>query len=129
MSTPYMKRWFGHPVQIESKGEDQLSLPELASFTEQVGSAFEVENPSSSFALKLIKVVEHAKTETNEAFSVFFLGSPDHFMPQGTRTLRHPQFGKMEIFLVPVAKTNTGFEYEAVFNYILSTQEKEKHYG
>jgi hypothetical protein len=130
MSTPYMKRWFGHPVQIESKGEDQLSLPGLASFTEQVGSTFEVENIfTSPPALRLVRVVEHSRTETNEAFSVFFLGSPDHFMPQGTHTLKHPQFGKMEIFLVPVAKTNTGFEYEAVFNYILSTQEKEKHYG
>ena len=106
-----------------------MTLPELAVFTEQVGSTFEVEDPSSSFALKLIKVIEHAKTETNEAFSIFFLGPPDHFMEQGTRTLRHARFGEMEIFLVPVAKTNMGFEYEAVFNYILSSQEKEKHYG
>ena len=35
--------------------------------------------------------------------------------PQTLRQLR-----EMEIFLVPVAKTNAGFEYEAVFNYVLS---------
>jgi uncharacterized protein DUF6916 len=107
-----------------------LSLPALSSFTEQIGSSLDVVNMSSSpLGLKLMRVVEHAKTETNEAFSVFFLGPSDPFLPQGTRTLRHARFGEMEIFLVPVAKTNTGFEYEAVFNYILSSQEKEKHYG
>jgi hypothetical protein len=97
-----------------------MSLPGLTSFTEQVGSTLEVIDISSPFNLKLTKVIEHSKTEINEAFSVFFLGPVDHFMPQGTRKLRHAQFGEMEIFLVPVAKTNAGFEYEAAFNYILS---------
>lgn len=98
-----------------------MSLPALSSFTEQVGSTLEVVNGSSSpLALKLLRVVEHARTENNEAFSVFFLGATGEFMSQGTRTLRHAQFGEMEIFLVPVAKTNAGFEYEAVFNYMLS---------
>ena len=97
-----------------------MSLPGIALFAEQVGSTFEVVDMSSPLALKLSKVVEHARTETNEAFSVFFLGSAGQFMPQGTHKLRHAQFGEQEIFLVPVAKTNAGFEYEAVFNYILS---------
>jgi hypothetical protein len=97
-----------------------MSLPGLTEFTEQVGSTLEVIDVLSLFRLKLAKVVEYSRTEHNEAFSVFFLGPVDHFMPQGTRTLRHAQFGEMEIFLVPVAKTNAGFEYEAAFNYILS---------
>lgn len=97
-----------------------MTLPGLASFTEQVSSTFEVMDGSSPFELKLIKVVEHSKTENNEAFSVFFLGPADRFMPQGTRTLSHAQFGEMDIFLVPVTKMNSGFEYEAVFNYILN---------
>ena len=98
-----------------------MSLPALSSFTEQVGSTFEILDGSSSpLALKLVRVVEHAKTESNEAFSVFVLGPLDPFMPQGTRKLRHAQLGEMDIFFVPVAKTNNGFEYEAAFNYILS---------
>ena len=98
-----------------------MSLPGLASFTEQVGTIFEVMDvPASPLELKLARVIEHAKTETNEAFSVFFHGPADHFMPQGTRKLMQAQFGEMEIFLVPVAKTNNSFEYEAVFNYSLS---------
>jgi hypothetical protein len=97
-----------------------MSLPGSTPFTEQVGSMFEIIDISSPFLLKLTKVVEHSKTANNEAFSLFFLGSVDHFMPQGIRKLKHEQFGEMEIFLVPVAKTNAGFEYEAVFNYILN---------
>ena len=97
-----------------------MSLPGLASFIEQVGSTFEVVDVSPPFALTLMRVTEHAKTEHNEAFSVFLLGPTNIFMPQATRKLRHEQFGEMDIFLVPVAKTSTGFEYEAAFNYILS---------
>ncbi len=97
-----------------------MSLPGLLSFTEQAGSRFEVVDRSSPLELKLTRVVEHSKTENNEAFSAFFLGPLDIFMPQGTRTLRHDQFGEMDIFLVPVTKTDIGFEYEAVFNYVLS---------
>jgi hypothetical protein len=106
-----------------------MSLPGLRSFTEQVGSTFEVADMSSRFDLKFHKIVEHSKTETNETFSVFFLGPVDRFMPQGTHKLSHALFGEMDIFLVPVAKTNAGFEYEAVFNTIPSKQVKEKSYG
>lgn len=97
-----------------------MSMPGFASFTEQVGSSFEVTDAPTPFALKFHRIVEHARTESNEAFSVFLLGPVDPFMPQGTHTLQHAQLGDLEIFLVPVAKTNTGFEYEAVFNYVLS---------
>ena len=98
-----------------------MSFPGLTSFKDQVGSTLEVlDLPPAPFELTLVRVVEHARTEHNEAFSVFFLGPAERFMPQGTRKLRHPQFLEMEIFLVPVAKTKKGFEYEAAFNYILS---------
>ena len=106
-----------------------MSLPDSAWFSEQVGSTFEVVDISPPLKLQLSKVIEHAKTETHEAFSVFFLSPTEHFMPQGTRKISHVQFGEREIFLVPVARTSVGFEYEAVFNYILSESIKEKQYG
>ena len=100
--------------------EALLTLPRESSFTEQVGSTFEVlDVPPSTFELKMTRVVEHAKSDRQEAFSVFFLGPLERLMPQGTRKVRHTQLGELEIFLVPVAKKNDGFEYEAVFNYIL----------
>jgi len=97
-----------------------LALPDLTSFREQVGSTFEVVDfPPAPFELKMTRVVQHSKTEHNEAFSVFFLGPLDHFMSQGTRKIRNTHFGEIELFLVPVAKTDGGFEYEAAFNIIL----------
>jgi hypothetical protein len=108
-------------VRLKQTGEEQLSLPGLPSFTEHVDSTFEViDIPPTPFELTLVRVVEHVKTEHNEAFSVFFQGPVERFMPQGTQKIRHEQLGELEIFLVPVAKTKDGFEYEAVFNYILS---------
>jgi hypothetical protein len=76
--------------------------------------------PPSAFELKMTRVVEHAKSDRQEAFSVFFLGPVERFMPQGIRKVRHAQLGELEVFLVPVAKTNEGFEYEAAFNYVLN---------
>ena len=108
-------------MSLKRTGEEQLSLPGLTSFTEQIGLTFKVIDFSPvPFELTLVRVVEHAKTEHSEAFSVFFLGPTDCFMPQGIQKIRHEQLGELEIFLVPVAKTKDGFEYEAAFNYILS---------
>lgn len=98
-----------------------MTLPGESAFTEQVGSTFEVlDVPPSTFELKMTKVVEHAKSDRQEAFSVFFLGPAERFMPQGICKVKHAQLGELEVFLVPVAKTNEGFEYEAAFNYVLN---------
>lgn len=89
-------------------------------FTELTGSSFEVCDASPApLQLTLTEVVEHRTTEHNEVFSLFFRGPKEVFLPQGTRRLRHSQLGEVEIFLVPVAQKNDGFDYEAVFNYIL----------
>ena len=52
-----------------------------------------------------------------ERFSVFFRGPGDRMLPQGVYSLEHDQMGAYELFLVPVAKDEKGFRYEAVFNY------------
>jgi hypothetical protein len=52
-----------------------------------------------------------------ERFSVFFNGPGEPFLPQRVYTLEHEHMGAFELFLVPVAKNENGFRYEAVFNY------------
>jgi hypothetical protein len=85
-----------------------------------VGSTFEVlNNPSNVFPLTLKSIVEHENTEHNLAFSLFFHGPQSPFMPQAIYTLQHAELGALEIFLVPVARDQDGFEYEAVFNQML----------
>lgn len=52
-----------------------------------------------------------------ERFSLFFGGPPDIMLPQGSYKLEHEALGALEIFLVPVARTEEGMRYEAVFNF------------
>jgi hypothetical protein len=52
-----------------------------------------------------------------ERFSAFFVGPEQPLLPQLTYTVNHEQMGEFELFLVPVARIDGGFRYEAVFNY------------
>lgn len=49
-------------------------------------------------------------------FSVILEGPLDFPLRQGTFAVDHPVHGRLELFLVPVARTTTGLDYEAVFN-------------
>ena len=52
-----------------------------------------------------------------ERFSAFFHGPSDRLLPQGSYPLEHELMGAFELFLVPIARDEMGFRYEAVFNY------------
>jgi hypothetical protein len=93
---------------------EQIRPPQM---TEHIGSKFDVSIDSShAVRLTLTGVVESVKTEHSEAFSLFFHGPSDTFLPQRTRKVQHPALGEFELFLVPVAQDKDGFQYEAVFN-------------
>jgi len=51
-----------------------------------------------------------------EPFSLSFAADRPLRLPQGTYTMRHPQLGEMEIFLVQVAADANTSTFEAVFN-------------
>jgi len=63
------------------------------------------------------KVMERVRSKrlTRQPFSIYFTGPRDIMVKQGMYPLRHEQLGEMPIFIVPVAQTVDGFEYEAVF--------------
>jgi hypothetical protein len=95
----------------------QLNPTTLA---EHVGTQFDVINdPANVLSLTLTKVVEHVKAEHYHAFSLFFHGPSNPYMPQATYKLKHAQLGDIELFLVPIAKDKDGFEYEAAFTHTL----------
>jgi hypothetical protein len=52
-----------------------------------------------------------------ERFSAFFDGPDDRVLPQQVYPLEHDSMGRLELFLVPIAKEDKGVRYEAVFNY------------
>jgi hypothetical protein len=49
-------------------------------------------------------------------FSLLFRGPGDTLLPQSVRTLAHDELGELGIFLVPVAQSPDGYEYQAVFS-------------
>ena len=71
--------------------------------------------------LELAEVKGYAKKAEEhsgmERFSAFFDGPGDVQLLQGVYSLTHDQMGEFEIFLVPIARDERGFRYEAVFNY------------
>ena len=92
----------------------------LTLFIEYVNTQFDmVDAPSQTVDLTLTNVVEHAKTEHQEVFSLFFHGPADRFVPQGIHTLKHSHLGELELFLVPVGQNKDGFQYEAAFNNLI----------
>ena len=52
-----------------------------------------------------------------ERFSAYFRGPADRYLMQQTYSIEHEQMGAFELFLVPVSRDDSGFRYEAVFNY------------
>lgn len=86
-------------------------------FADCVNEVFRVTRAGSAdFEIKLTEVTEQFHTPRQEAFSVVFHGPADPFMQQGSYQLRNEKLGEMELFLVPIAKDQDGYEYEAVFN-------------
>ena len=78
-----------------------------------------VDEHSAPFDLELIQVSEEQSTRRQTVFSILFRGPADRFIPQRMVKLRHERLGEMQIFLVPVGQDKEGFQYQAVFNYLI----------
>ena len=89
-------------------------------FSKHVNTKFRVVNEEPiELELKEIKGYSSRPNEESgmERFSVFFTGSGDFFLPQRVYTLEHDSMGSFDLFLVPIARDEKSFRYEAVFNY------------
>ena len=93
-------------------------------FSQHLNTGFRLNlelDPPRQVELKLIEVKSYpsrAQEQSGmERFSVFFSGPAGLRLPQHVYRLQHETMGEFDIFLVPVAGTDQGFHYEAVFNY------------
>ena len=94
---------------------EQLTID---SFEPLVGSSFWVHEQGQKIEMRLTraaKVMESEAARLNRnPFSLFFVG-PLH-LPQKIYRMTHDTIAEpLDIFLVPVGKEGTGFQYEAVF--------------
>jgi hypothetical protein len=90
-------------------------------FSNRVGDVFTPrEEPYSIVALTLDKaelmpVIESVPV-TRPSFSLLFLGSGEHILPQRMYRLAHDAMGDITLFLVPVGREGRGILYQALFN-------------
>jgi hypothetical protein len=87
-----------------------------ATFNELPNKTFRV-RPSGvdPIQVELVKVTP-LSSPGHVQFSILFQGPGNVFLEQSIYPMSHDQLGEFELFLVPVAKTDAGFQYEAVFN-------------
>lgn len=84
----------------------------------QLNTKFTLADAEQPFELELVEITEPTVTVSQTFFSLYFLGRSDFMLPQGTYRMNHQQLGEMMIFLVPTARVDQGFRYEAVFNLL-----------
>ena len=93
----------------------------LARFEPLVGSRFTLRlDPGNDVAELPALLVEaragrSAGLDGRQPFSLTFEAPPEPALPQRIYRLEHPQLDALELFLVPVARSDTGLKYEAVF--------------
>ena len=90
-------------------------------FSKHVTTEFQAKLDQQVVPLKLAEVKTYRPQENEqsgmERFSAYFEG-PGHIrLPQGIYSLSHAGMGEFELFLVPISGDESGFRYEAVFNY------------
>jgi hypothetical protein len=83
-------------------------------FQDLIGQDFTLENSNVVFTLLDTKALNTRENAIRTAFSLLFACPVPAI--QGTYALLHKTLGRLEIFLVPVAKDGTGVQLEAIFS-------------
>jgi hypothetical protein len=91
--------------------------PSYADFAAALHTRFGLrEDIPQPIELELVQVSELRSTPRQEMFSILFRGPLETPLVQRIYRMEHAQMGALELFIVPVARNEQGYEYEAVFN-------------
>lgn len=86
-------------------------------FQKQVNTRFWLTDVSPEpYALDLVECSDRHSTARQEQFSLRFRGDASQVFPQRIYPIKHDSIGDFELFLVPIARDDSGTYYEAVFN-------------
>jgi hypothetical protein len=97
-----------------------LDTLKASTFNELESKRFKVFiDESDSVDLEMARVDDLEPTPRQERFSVIFRGPHERFVPQGSYKMENEQLGTLELFIVPIARDEDGFYYEAAFNRII----------
>jgi len=74
------------------------------------------DNVVCNFTLTEVNALKGRKLDGTPAFSLVFEGPRAPAWEQGLHALHHPRLGRLEVFLVPIACSDTTTRYEAIFH-------------
>lgn len=93
---------------------DQLRCED---FEPHLNSPFDMTAGDATTALELIAVKRlPQQATTRQPFSLLFRGAGRTVWPQGIYHLSRSGLDQFDIFLVPVARDESGVQYEAIFS-------------
>lgn len=85
-------------------------------FSKMEGSVFTVTSIDTKLDLELIEVKKLGSGERNGgAFSLLWQGPSEPVLQQATYCVSQAAIGSHDVFLVPVAEKEAGYQYEAIF--------------
>ena len=94
----------------------ELQMIGVSDFEKFVNETFDVQSVSPALQLSLIEVTVMGQGKrAGGAFSTLWQGPKEPVLDQAIHQLHHKDFGEQGVFLVPVAETDAGIQYEAVF--------------
>jgi hypothetical protein len=97
---------------------------ERSDFNENLKTKFKASlDGGNAVELELIEIVDGGSTPRQEQFTLDFRGPADIFLPQNMYRMEHEKLGTFDLLLVPVARDENGFNYEAVFNRLIPKSE------
>ena len=97
---------------------------EHARFLENLNAKFRLSlEAGASAELELAEVSDLKTGPGQEWFSIVLREGSERILPQRTYQVDSDTMGSMEIFIVPIRKTDEGVFYEAVFNRPLNKPE------
>lgn len=104
----------------QSRSETMLENWTHPAFSQHIHTAFHMEHPEWGIVpLELVSVSELRETPRQRMYSILFRGPLEMPFQQGSFPLKHEVMGTETLFLVPVAREEDGFRYEAVFNLLI----------
>ena len=89
----------------------------LVNFEPRVSEEFRVMVDGQTVTLILAEIKKPDRIPKNyECYTLLFQGPLQPHLPQAIYQLENKNLEKTELFLVPVAGDDTGFDYEAIIN-------------
>lgn len=88
-------------------------------FADKVGEVFPIGDrdvPQIPLTLTEAELLSGARPGMRSPFSLVFLAKDPRVLPQRLYRLEHNGLGELEIFLVPIGKSEQGVSYQATFN-------------